>query len=484
MPPLLKPTGEATASCGRPGTMGVMDRRILAERLGEILGPCRWSRSELTALAEGVLQTWPAAIRLNRLGRAIRPEHLPFALRAVDWFAGPAFQLVGRDGGVQADSAAQRPAACPLYGLGAYYIQDASSLLAVALLDVRPGEAVCDVCASPGGKATAILDALGDSGALVANEAVRSRVPALAFNLARWGATRFALTNEDPERLAERFGAVFDAVLVDAPCSGQGLLGRAKQTERAFRADTIEHCAARQRRILDASGRLVRPGGRLVYSTCTLSWQENEQQVLEFLDRWAGQWRLEPDERLGAWQAPEPAPAGCYRLFPHRHGCAPAFAARLVRVGRDEAGRASIRQRQKRRRIVGPSSEQVRFFEQWGRWRGGVGLAHQGRSWYAWPEDFPERFSQDATGPEAAFCKGRTWFAAYALAMRRDGRFEPHQRVELDEAQVRAYLKGGHVAGAVRGWAVASHRGLAAGWVRGDGRWLKNQLPKPARLVF
>jgi 16S rRNA C967 or C1407 C5-methylase (RsmB/RsmF family) len=122
----------------------------------------------------------------------------------------------------------------------------------------------------------------------------------LEFNLARHGSTRYVISSLDPDEMARRLPAEFDAVLVDAPCSGQSLVGRGKQTASAFAPNTIEHCAARQVRILDAAASLVRPGGRLVYSTCTFAYAENEGQIESFLQRHS-EWQLAPnDTRLAA----------------------------------------------------------------------------------------------------------------------------------------------------------------------------------------
>ena len=284
-----------------------------------------WEAGEWERFWEAVQRRPPSAIRLKR--GFPRPDLWPDG-EPVPWHPEGRWCQRGEENLSGISSRSVRLGESLVYAAGGFYIQDAASLLAVTLLDAKPGERICDLCAAPGGKSTAILEALAGDGWLLANEPVRSRWGALQFNLARHGATNYVLSQADPETLAQRLAGQFDAVLVDAPCSGQSLLGRKKQTEAAFQDPTVAHCAARQERILAAAQRLVRPGGRLVYSTCTFAPAENELQIEAFLNQWSG-WSLEPDERLATWQSrllPQ-----TYRLWPHLHACGGTFAARLVR---------------------------------------------------------------------------------------------------------------------------------------------------------
>ncbi len=178
----------------------------------------------------------------------------------------------------------QRPSQSPHYVCNDYYIQDAGSLLALALLAAKPHERICDLCAAPGGKASGILEKLGTGGFLLANEPIRSRWEILEWSLNRIGNPRFALSGCDPDRLPTELFGTFDAVLVDAPCSGQTLVGKRKRSDNAFDASQVAHSAARQRRILTHALPLLKPGGRLVYSTCTFAVEENEAQM-EWLDQ-------------------------------------------------------------------------------------------------------------------------------------------------------------------------------------------------------
>jgi 16S rRNA C967 or C1407 C5-methylase (RsmB/RsmF family) len=438
---------------------------IDASTMAILLGDAAPSKPELAALVAAVGQKTAPAIRVNRHGPQVRPDQTRFCLERVPWYPGEAYWVMDEES----------PARSVLFGGAAYYVQDAGSLLPVALLAPRRGELICDVCASPGGKATDILDSIGDDGAVLVNETVKSRLAPLRLNLAKYGATRWVGTNLDPTKLAEVAPGQFDAVLVDAPCTGQAVIGSGKQTSRAFDPAMVKHSAARQQRILDAAAELVRPGGRLVYSTCTFSWAENEQQVIDLCRR-RGDFKLSPSNDLSQWRSP--ALDGCYRLYPHRHRSQGAFAARLARDGPEsDGGHDPATGRPVHWRppgIIDPA---------WGRWSGCVTQREIGGVLVAWPEGLPVWMTKVAQfGPEAAFQKGRTWFPAFGLAMRRDESFAPAATVELDEDQAKRFLRGEPVPSEARGWAVVAYRCLPLGWGKGNGRVLSNHLPKAARL--
>ncbi|MBQ9860106.1 MAG: RsmF rRNA methyltransferase first C-terminal domain-containing protein [Clostridia bacterium] len=173
----------------------------------------------------------------------------------------------------------------PLHHAGIYYMQEPSAASAVAVLNPQPGERVLDLCAAPGGKSTQIATAIGDSGFLWSNEYVPSRARVLQQNLERWGVRRQVVSNRDTADVCGALEGYFDAVLVDAPCSGEGMFRKEPQALAEWSLDNVRRCAARQAEILDNAARAVRPGGRLVYSTCTFAPEENELTVLDFLQR-------------------------------------------------------------------------------------------------------------------------------------------------------------------------------------------------------
>ena len=171
----------------------------------------------------------------------------------------------------------------PLHHAGAYYMQEPSAASAVTVLDPQPNERVLDLCAAPGGKSTQILAALGHSGLLWSNEYVPTRAKILAQNIERMGGRRVVISNADSGRLCERLAGFFDAVLVDAPCSGEGMFRKEPQALTEWSVDNINLCAARQIEILNNAAMAVRAGGRIVYSTCTFAPEENEGVIAAFL---------------------------------------------------------------------------------------------------------------------------------------------------------------------------------------------------------
>lgn len=165
----------------------------------------------------------------------------------------------------------------PLYYAGAYYIQEPSAMLPAAMLAARPGDRVLDLCAAPGGKSTQLLDDMRDTGLLVSNDISASRGKAIVRNLERFGFRSFLVTAERPESLAIRFPAYFDKILVDAPCSGEGMFRREPDMGQEWEEKGPSYYAPIQREILGQAASMLRPGGRLVYSTCTFSREEDEE---------------------------------------------------------------------------------------------------------------------------------------------------------------------------------------------------------------
>ena len=384
------------------------------------------------------------------------------------------------------------------FAVGDYYLQDAGSLLALAVAGAGGeglrGSKVLDLCAAPGGKASALVEAVGDDGWVMANEPIASRLPALRFNVARTGSTRYVVTRMDPDDLADRLPGRFDLVLVDAPCSGQSLLSRGRGGATTTRGRTIEHAAARQRRILDAAVRLTRPGGRLVYSTCTFAVAENEAQVQRLVDD--GRAVPEPVAGLEAYRSGWDGSVGpaTYRLWPQRDGCAGAFAARVCVV--DRAASDVVGDRSRWTVEARPPEEVVRAlgeamvhredesFDWRSRLRGG------GASWWFADDGLPEGWDAVAAGgPEVAHRVGTVWRPAHAAALMR-GHVRPRSVVEVDTSAAVRFWSGetledpkdgrSDVSGLGAGFVAVTHRGVAIGWAKRVGGRLKNHLPPAA----
>lgn len=177
----------------------------------------------------------------------------------------------------------ERPGKSPLHDAGAYYIQEPSAMSAVAVLDPKPGDYVADLCAAPGGKSTQIAGRLSDEGLLVSNEYVKDRARILSQNIERMGVRNAVVLNENTDKLASRFHSFFDKVLVDAPCSGEGMFRKEELAVSEWSHDHVVMCAERQLGILENAAEMLKPGGILVYSTCTFNPLENEGTISKFL---------------------------------------------------------------------------------------------------------------------------------------------------------------------------------------------------------
>lgn len=172
----------------------------------------------------------------------------------------------------------------PLHHAGAFYIQEPSASSAVTMLDVQEGDYVLDLCAAPGGKSTQIATRLNSKGFLWSNEIVKNRANILLSNIERLGIKNCTVSNAYPEVLCEKLAGRFDKVLVDAPCSGEGMFRKDSSAESEWSDEHVKSCAQRQLKILNSAKNALKPGGVLVYSTCTFSVEENEGVINKFLE--------------------------------------------------------------------------------------------------------------------------------------------------------------------------------------------------------
>lgn len=223
-----------------------------------------------------------------------------------------------------------RPGKHPYHEMGLYYIQEPSAMSAAALLAPKPGMRVLDLCAAPGGKSTQLATYLGDSGLLVSNEINTQRSRILSQNIERMGIKNAIVTNEDSFVLASHFPGFFNAIQVDAPCSGEGMFRKLPEAIEQWSMENVAICAARQKEILDNAAVMLKPGGVIVYSTCTFSREENEDVIEYFLEK-------HPDFTLEEME----------RFWPHKVDGEGHFVAKLVRRGSVDTGFKSDRQTKK-----------------------------------------------------------------------------------------------------------------------------------------
>ncbi|MEM7561324.1 MAG: hypothetical protein AAF394_19535, partial [Planctomycetota bacterium] len=368
----------------------------------------------------------------------------------------------------------------------------------------QPGQTVVDTCASPGGKATALLEMLSGRGALVANEVIASRLSQLHIALERTGLPNFIVSNEELEDLAGPLGGQADLVLVDAPCSGQSMVAKGKQSLSSFAPVQIEHNAARQAKLFEQAAKLVRPGGRLVYSTCTFSFAENEAIIAKLLDG-SDEWSPVSEPSLSQWEC-EDWP-GCYRLWPHRDDCAGAFAAALQRsvssgaTGFDPAGSASAKSRKSGFEAVpcealpascadwGLSLEDLEceVFERPRVFRRG-NKQYQLTELLGFPKQVPQHWLQvaysgsriaESSAPQRS-AKPPVWEPCFASAKSAGAESSP---IELSDAQTASYVAGESVRieSPLKGWLSVAWEGRRLSWGKLVGGVLKNHFPKNLR---
>ena len=286
--------------------------KAFAERMTALLG------EEAEAFFHTYEEPYCRGVRLNPL-KPVDSALVPGLMERVPWEE-TGWYLSG-------DSPA---GALPLHEAGAYYLQEPSAMLPAAVLNPQPGERVLDLCAAPGGKTTQLALRMAGQGLLVSNEPVPKRAQVLSRNVERMGIMNALVVSALPAQLAARWPGGFDAVQVDAPCSGEGMFRRHPETMAEWTADSPAGCARRQAEILDGAAALVRPGGRIVYSTCTLNPTENEDTVAAFCAR-------HPDFSLRPFSLPGVvAPSGMLTCYPHRMRGEGHFVALLQREGEAE----------------------------------------------------------------------------------------------------------------------------------------------------
>lgn len=237
------------------------------------------------------------------------------------------------------------PAKHPHYYAGLYYLQEPSAMTPASRLPVRKGDRILDLCAAPGGKATELAARLGNTGMLLANDISHSRAKALLKNLEMQGAENILVTSEDPERLAALYPETFDGILLDAPCSGEGMFRKEKSMIEYWKEHGPEYYVPIQRKLIRQAERMLRPGGYLLYSTCTFSTEENEGVIEEFLSEY-------PDMELcpvTPYQGFSPGVSEgeadlseCVHIFPHRMEGEGHFLALLRKKG-EQDGYGTVR---------------------------------------------------------------------------------------------------------------------------------------------
>ena len=364
-----------------------------------------------------------------------------------------------------------RPGLHIYHEAGVYYLQEASAMAPVQLLDPRPGEKICDLCAAPGGKTTQIAGRMLGEGFLLCNEINPKRAKILSRNIERMGVPNALVTNEHPANLAARFPGFFDRVLVDAPCSGEGMFRKEEAAVTDWSQETVEMCAHRQGEILHSAARMVRPGGRLVYSTCTFAPEEDEQAVAAFL---ADHPEFTPEAVEAPWFVP--GENGSFRMWPHKLLGEGHFAAVLKKA--ESEGEADI-----------PECPAEKLPRQWTAFAKELGITLPegkavffGNNLFWAPEDMPslQKLKVLRPGLELGEVKKDRFEPAHALALWLKTCANEHS-FPAESQEAKAYLHGEVISSEKKGWCLVKAGQYSIGWAKGDGRVLKNHYPKGLR---
>lgn len=376
-----------------------------------------------------------------------------------------------------------RPGLHPYHDAGVYYLQEPSAMAPAVLLAPQPGERVLDLCAAPGGKTTQLAAAMQGCGLLVCNELNPKRARILSSNIERMGIENALVLNEHPAKLAERFPKYFDRVLVDAPCSGEGMFRKEEAAVTDWSQETVLMCAARQKEILTSAGQMLRPGGRLVYSTCTFSPEENEGVISTFLkenpefsaeetsapwfDRGRTEWISQPAEGI----------ENTFRLWPHKLRGEGHFAAVLRRregLGEGKALCAATK----------PLPGEIReFFKEYHISKDGS-VIFFGETCYLAPEGLPELRGLKVlrAGLKLGELRKGRFIPAHALALWLK-EFSNKADYPASSREIAAYLRGETLPGQQKGWTLVAVDGLNLGWAKGSEGVLKNHYPKGLRRL-
>ena len=391
----------------------------------------------------------------------------------------------------------------PLHHAGAYYMQEPSAMSAVTLLSPQAGERVLDLCAAPGGKSTQIAAALQGQGLLWANEYVPNRARVLAQNIERCGVRNAVVSCGDTARLTEALPAWFDAVLADVPCSGEGMFRKEEDALGCWSEDNIRLCAERSAEILHNASQCVRPGGRLVMSTCTFAPEENEWAIVRFLHTHPEFVLEEADVPFGesAFVADHIADFGdtalldfartvplarCRRVFPW-HGGEGHFLALLRRTGESE--RPAVRYKESADRTGAVDAARALYADCFVTPPNGT-FACTGDMVRLLPTEYPSVSGVHVLTAGVAVAQvitGRTMRVEPAHAVFQAAMPSMCYRVvdlKRDDARVTAFLRGEELTvESADGWTAVAVEGVTMGFGKAVGGRLKNRYPKGLRLL-
>ncbi|MBD5252997.1 MAG: RNA methyltransferase RsmF [Barnesiella sp.] len=446
---------------------------------------------EASPMLEALREGEPSrSVRLN----PSKPSALSPSGEAVEWC----------DSGVRLDADAPSVTLDPLFHAGAYYAQDASSMIVSTIVKrIVSGDSplvVVDACAAPGGKTTAAIDSLPDGSLMIANEIVPVRCAVLRENIMKWGYPATVVTRGDTAALA-RLGETADLIIADVPCSGEGMMRKDADAIAQWTPRLVEECARLQREIIDNLWKLLRPGGTMIYSTCTFNRHENEENLAYIVDELGGV----PRDVAGLPSCIAPGidtPYPCYRFMPHRLRGEGLFVAVVTKQGysaphtldADTSASSRKKSARSRKQHEAASGQACATAAQWLDYRLPLTLTAGADTLTAFPEVWMpllRRIERVTTvvqaGVTVAQIKGRDIIPHHALAM--SAAMSPHAftQVELSLDDARDYLRRNTLTlppDTPRGYVAVTYGGLTLGFMKHLGNRSNNLYPAEYRIKF
>lgn len=403
------------------------------------------------------------------------PELVSWDLKPVPWIPN-GFYYEGTE----------RPAKDPYYYAGLYYLQEPSAMTPAMLLPVEPGDRVLDLCGAPGGKSTELGVKLAGKGVLISNDISNSRAKALLKNLELWGISNICVTSETPDKLADVFGPWFDKILIDAPCSGEGMFRKDDDMVKSYEERGPEYYSEIQKEITDQAVRMLAPGGLLLYSTCTFSRCEDEEIICHILENHQEMELI----RLPLFEGASGGIGldGCIRLFPHKIKGEGHFISLLRKNGGGAERTAAGSRERSRTEPQGKKSpalpkELTDFLALMNREFDGSRIMIKNDSVYYLPENFvpAKELRYLRTGLLLGELKNKRFEPGQALAMTLHAEeFKQTISWKKEDDRVIRYLKGETISltpeeGPVKGWCLVCVDGYPLGFAKGTGMALKNK---------
>lgn len=371
----------------------------------------------------------------------------------------------------------------PYHDAGLYYIQEPSAMIVASLLDLKEGDKVLDMCSAPGGKAGYVASHLNQTGLVVANDINPLRASILSGNMERLGLTNTLVTNCEPKKITQQCKEFFDKVILDAPCSGEGMFRKLEQAIETWSIDKVKECASIQKELIDEAYEALKPGGELIYSTCTYNLEENEK-VVEYVLNLHSDLELIPIS-LQAGMSPGIGYPECCRLYPHKHLGEGQFIALFKKQGTPTPKKYKIL----KSNVTG---EQKKLLQQFYKENLNIPMPKQvinsNNHLYAIGKDFPElkKIKILRTGLYLGECKKNRFEPSYSLShtlTKKD--VKRYYDYPSSSQEIANYLKGETLPGnQEKGYGILFVDGYALAFYKESNNTVKNLFPKGLRKHY